>query len=165
METQRVYKYKLDFYYVSLIVYMLFLLVYILINGFLFDRQFKDLYSDPIVYVSLIFIIFFLILLIINVIRAREIVFEETKILIRNRFGQREIMFSEIENLKFSKVRRKRINGIRKSEISRVKIYLTGRKRPLRIRVNVFWDEKKLLNEFRHLVKLIYTTKTNEGRT
>lgn len=157
METQRIYKYKLDFYYISLIVYTLFLLIYLLINGFLLDKQFKDLYSDPIIYVSLIFIIFFLILLIINVIRAREIVFEETKMIIRNRFGQREILFSEIENLKFSKVRRKRINGIRKSEISRVKIYLTNRKRPLRIRINVFWDEKKLLNEFRQLVKLIHT--------
>jgi len=82
--------------------------------------------------------------------------------LIRNRFGQREILFSEIQSLKFSKVRRKRVNGIRKSEISRVKIYLTGRKRPLRIRINVYWDEKKLLNEFRQLVKLIHTRRTNE---
>jgi len=162
METQRVYKYKLDFYYILLIVYMLFLIVYILLNGFVLNRQFKDLYSDPIVYVSLIFIIFFLILLIINVIRVREIVFEDTKMLIRNRFGQREILFSEIQSLKFSKVRRKRVNGIRKSEISRVKIYLTGRKRPLRIRINVYWDEKKLLNEFRQLVKLIHTRRTNE---
>lgn len=165
METQRIYKYKLDFYYVSLIVYMLFLLVYILINGFLLDKQFKDLYSDPIIYVSLIFIIFFLILLIINAIRAREIVFEETKMIIRNRFGQREILFSEIQNLKFSKVRRKRVNGTRKSEISRVKIYLAGRKRALRIRINVFWEEKKLLNEFRQLAKLIHTTRANEKRT
>jgi len=46
MEQVRIYKYKLDFYYKSLIVYMLFLIVYAIITGAFFSKQYSDLYKD-----------------------------------------------------------------------------------------------------------------------
>ncbi|MCX6165029.1 MAG: hypothetical protein NTU73_09285 [Ignavibacteriae bacterium] len=151
----RIYKYKLDFYYKSVIVYMLFLILYVTINGTLFARQITDLYKDPIIYISLIFILFTFFVLIKNAIRAKEIIFEDDKFIIRNRFGQREVLFSDILIVKFS--REKKYGSNRKGNVRRVRMKLKERKRYLRIRLSEFWEEKKLISEFKNIVKLIST--------
>lgn len=155
----RIYKYKLDFYYKSVIVYMLFLIVYMIINDVFFAKQFSDLYKDPIIYISGIFILWTLFILIKNTIRAKEIIFEDDKFIIKNRFGQREILFSEIIFIKFS--REKRFSSQRKGNVRRVRMRLKDRKRYLRIRLSEFWDERKLVQEFRNVAKLI-SPRTNE---
>ncbi len=149
----KVFKYKLDFYYKSAIIYLLFLIFYIVINGTFFARQFSDLYRDPIIYISLIFILYTFFVLIKNAIRAKEIIFEDDKFIIKNRFGQREILFSDILFIKFS--REKKHGSNRKSNVRRVRLKLAGRKRFLRIRLSEFWDEKKLIQEFKNVSKMI----------
>lgn len=151
----RIYKYKLDFYYKSVIVYMLFLIFYVAINGTFFARQFNDLYKDPIIYISLIFILYTLFILLKNMIRAKEIIFEDDKFIIKNRFGQREVLFSDILAIKFS--REKKYGQKRKGNVRRVGIKLKERKRLLRIRLSEFWDEKKLVQEFKNVSKMILT--------
>jgi len=151
----KIFKYKLDFYYKSVIVYMLFLILYVIINGTFFAKQYTDLYKDPIIYISLIFILYTLFILLKNMIRAKEIIFEEDKFIIKNRFGQREVLFSDILMIKFS--REKKYGGSRKGNVSRVRMKLKERKRLLRIRISEFWDEKKLINEFRNVAKQIST--------
>jgi hypothetical protein len=151
----KVFKYKLDFYYKSVIVYMLFLILYVIINETFFARQFIDLYKDPIIYISLIFILYTLFVLLKNMIRAKEIIFEDDKFIIKNRFGQREVLFSDIMMIRFS--REKKYGNSRKGNVSRVRMKLKGRKRFLRIRLSEFWDEKKLVQEFRNIAKLIST--------
>ena len=149
----RIYKYKLDFYYKSVIVYLLFLILYITINGTFFARQISELYKDPIIYISLIFILYTFFVLIKNTIRAKEIIFEDDKIVIKNRFGQREILFSDILIVKFS--REKKYGNNRKGNVRRVRMKLKDRKRFLRIRLSEFWEEKKLIQEFKNIAKLI----------
>lgn len=151
----RIFKYKLDFYYKSVIVYMLFLIIYVTINGTLFARQIADLYKDPIIYISLIFILFTFFVLIKNAIRAKEIIFEDDRFIIKNRFGQREVLFSDILILKFS--REKKYGNERKGNVRRVRLKLKERKRYLRIRLSEFWEEKKLIQEFKNVAKLIST--------
>lgn len=151
----KIFKYKLDFYYKSVIVYMLFLILYVIINGTFFAKQYTDLYKDPIIYISLIFILYTLFILLKNMIRAKEIIFEEDKFIIKNRFGQREVLFSDILMIKFS--REKKYGGSRKGNVSRVRMKLKERKRLLRIRISEFWDEKRLINEFRNVAKQIST--------
>jgi hypothetical protein len=151
----RIYKYKLDFYYKSVIVYMLFLIVYVIINGQFFAKQFTDLYKDPIIYISLIFILYTFFVLLKNTIRAKEIIFEDDKFIIKNRFGQREILFSEILIIKFS--REKKYGSERKGNVRRVRMKLANRKRYLRIRLSEFWEEKKLIQEFKNVAKHVNT--------
>jgi hypothetical protein len=151
----RIYKYKLDFYYKSVIVYMLFLIVYVIINGQFFAKQFTDLYKDPIIYISLIFILYTFFVLLKNTIRAKEIIFEDDKFIIKNRFGQREILFSEILIIKFS--REKKYGSERKGNVRRVRMKLTNRKRYLRIRLSEFWEEKKLIQEFKNVARIVNT--------
>jgi len=153
MEQSRIYKYKLDFYYKSLIVYMLFLIVYVTLNDVVLSKQFKELYHDPIIYISLLFIVFFLVLLIVATISAKEMIFENDRIIIKNRFGKREIIFEDILSIRFSRERKMRIDN--RSNIGRVRLRLKNRQRDLRIRLSVFWDEKKLISEFRNLAKSV----------
>jgi hypothetical protein len=151
----RIYKYKLDFYYKSVIVYMLFLILYVTINETFFAKQFTDLYKDPIIYISLIFVLYTLFVLLKNMIRAKEIIFEDDKFIIKNRFGQREILFSDILIIKFS--REKKYGHSRKGNVRRVRMKLKERKRYLRIRLSEFWEEKKLIQEFKNVAKQIST--------
>ncbi|MFA5404271.1 MAG: hypothetical protein WC358_05000 [Ignavibacteria bacterium] len=151
----RIYKYKLDFYYKSVIVYLLFLIVYAVINETFLERQFTDLYKDPIVYISLIFILYTFFVLIKNAIRAKEIIFEDDKFIVKNRFGQREVLFSDILIIRFS--REKKYGNNRKGIVRRVRMKLKERKRFLRIRLSEFCEEKKLVQEFKSVAKLIST--------
>ncbi len=154
MEEKRIYKYRLDYYYKSLIVYLLFFIVYVAIKGNFFEEKFEIVFQDPIIYICLIFILFFLFVLLINAIRAREIIFAENKIIIKNRFGQREIMINEIVAVKFS--RRKKYKREDRSQVRIAKLKLKNRKRYLRIRLNDFNDTHELMHEFRNISKLLH---------
>jgi hypothetical protein len=156
----RIFKYKLDFYYKSVIVYMLFLILYVMINGVFLAKQFSDLYHDPIIYISILFVLFTFFILVKNAIRAKELIFGDDKFIIKNRFGQREILFSDIINIKFS--REKKYGNNRKGNVRRVRIKLKDRNRYLRIRLSEFQDEKKLMNEYRNLAKLIHAKEKND---
>lgn len=152
---ERVYKYKLDFYYKSLIIYLVTLIAYILIKGRFFHESFEVVVKDPIIYIIAIFIIFFLIVLISNALFAREIIIGESQIIFKNRFGQREVGINEIISIRFSR-EKKRLNE-EKSEVRIVKMKLLNRKRLMRIRLNDFQDEKELAGEFRLISKKILT--------
>ena len=151
----RTYKYKLDFYYKSLIVYMLFFIVYVIINGEFIAKNFSGLYKDPVTIICFLFILYFLFALLKNTIRAKEIIFLDDQFIIKNRFGQRDILFNDILSIRFSRERRRRYE--RKSDIGRVKLKLRDRKRYLRIRLSDFLEEKKLIQEFRNISKIIST--------
>lgn len=58
---ERIYKYRLDFYYKSLIIYLITLIAYILIKGQFFHERFEVVVKDPIIYIITIFIVFFFI--------------------------------------------------------------------------------------------------------
>ncbi|MEP7146855.1 MAG: hypothetical protein ABI792_07585 [bacterium] len=160
MMNERVYKYKLDFYYKSLIIYLITLIIYILIKGKFFRESFEVVVKDPIIYIITIFIGFFLIVLIANTVRAREIVINSSKIIFKNRFGQREVAINDILHLRFS--REKSRAAEERSDVRIVKLKLKNRKRLLRIRMNDFQNERELMNEFRSITKKLIHKETNE---
>ena len=154
MEEKRIYKYRLDFYYKSLIVYLLFFIVYIVIKGNFFEEKFEVVFQDPIIYICVLFILFFFFVLIMHAVKAKEIIFEGDKIIMRNRFGQREIKFSEIIAVRLSRKRRRRDDDENAVRIAKLK--LMNRKRYLRIRLSEFYDTQKLMNEFRNISKMLH---------
>ena len=143
---ERIYKYKLDFYYKSLIIYLVTLIIYIIIKGRFFHASFEVVVKDPIIYIIAIFIIFFLTMLLANTIRAREIIVKEKMIIFRNRFGQREVENSDILAVRFS--REKKRSRKDRSDVRFVKLKLKNRKRLFKIKLNDFQDEVELANEF-----------------
>ena len=75
-------------------------------------------------------------------------------IIFRNRFGEREVGYNEILNVRFS--REKRISREERSEVRIVKLKLKDRKRFLRIRLNDFQNEAELIEEFKNISRKMH---------
>jgi len=148
---KRAYKYKLDFYYKSLALYLITLIIYILIKGKFFQARFEVVVKDPIIYIISIFIFFYLILLVLNALRGREIIFETDSIIFKNRFGQKVINLNEIIQIRFSR-EKKRMREER-SDSRIIKLKLNHRRRMIRVKLSDFNDEKELMNEFKNISK------------
>ncbi|MBM4157671.1 MAG: hypothetical protein FJ216_02685 [Ignavibacteria bacterium] len=149
MENQRIYKYKLDIYYIWLVTSLLFLFVYILIRGRFFSEKFEVVFHDALIYVTLAVILYYLFLLAVNFIRARRIIFESDRIIFKNRFRERQVNFSDIIMIRYSREKKQRNEY--KSHIRIVKLKLSTKKRFLRIKVSDFDNENNLLNEFKKI--------------
>lgn len=108
---ERTYKYRLDFYYISLLIYLTTLILYVLVRGSFSNEKFQVVVQDPIIYIIIIFILFFTAILISNYVRARYLVFDDRKITLKNRFGQRELPYNEIVGIKFSREKKRRKTG------------------------------------------------------
>ena len=133
----------MDFYYQSLVIYLLFFTAYVLVKGTI-GESFKDLYNDPIFYILILFITIFLVIVIMNIIRAPMIILKDDRIIFKNRFGSREVMFSDIINIKIG--RRRKADEEMTYRI--IKLKLKNRRRQLRIRANDFERGNELIKEF-----------------
>ena len=91
---EKIHKHRMDFYYQSLVIYLLFFAAYVLIRGTV-GESFKALYNDPIFYILILFIIIFLFLVVLNIIRSPMIILKGDRITFRNRFGERDVLFSD----------------------------------------------------------------------
>lgn len=140
---EKVHKHRMDFYYQSLVIYLIFFAAYVLIKGTI-GESFKSLYDDPIFYILIIFIVIFLGIVIVNIIRAPMIILKQDRIIFRNRFGSREVMLNDIINVKIGKKRRA------EEEITYrvIKLRLKNRRKQLRIRANDFERGNELIKEF-----------------
>ncbi len=151
METKKVFKYKLDFYYRTLIIYLLFMIAYVLLRGNFSQKKFSFMVEDPIFYIIVLFILYALIVLIVKYVTDKQIIFEDDKIILKNRFGQRYILFSDVISIRFSRERGKFIEGTKKVRI--VKLKLKDRKRSLRIKIGEYYNERQLIREFKNILK------------
>ena len=133
----------MDFYYQSLVIYLLFFAAYVLIRGTV-GESFKALYNDPIFYILILFIIIFLFLVVLNIVRSPMIILKSDRITFRNRFGERDVLFSDILSVKIGRRRK------REEEMTYriIKLKLKNRRKQLRIRANDFERGGELINEF-----------------
>lgn len=140
---EKIHKHRMDFYYQSLVIYLLFFAAYVLIRGTV-GESFKALYNDPIFYILILFIIIFLFLVVLNIIRSPMIILKSDRITFKNRFGERDVLFSDILNVKIGRRRK------REEEMTYriIKLKLKNRRKQLRIRANDFERGGELINEF-----------------
>ncbi len=150
-EQVKIFKAKLDYYYKLLVIYFVFLVIYSLMRGTFLAKEFTLVFHDPIIYITLFFILYTIAAFLVSLVKSKEIHFYGDRFEIKNRFGKREILFKDIVFVKFSRERRKYKDG--KSAVRRVRIKLLSRKKLLRIRLSEFDNEKKLFEEFNKLVK------------
>lgn len=140
---EKVHKYRMDFYYQSLVIYLIFFAAYVILKGSLSD-SFNVLYDDPIFYILIIFIALFLVLVVMNIIRSPMIILKSDRIVFKNRFGSREVMYDDIMNVKIGRRRQKEEDITYRI----IKLKLKHRKRMLRIRANDFERGTELIKEF-----------------
>ena len=139
----KVHKYRMDFYYQSLVIYLIFFAAYVLIRGSI-ESNFKILYDDPIIYILIIFISIFLLVVVMNIIRSPMIILKSDRMILKNRFGSREIMFSDILHVKIGR-KRSRQDDI---HYRIIKLKLKNRRRQFRIRANDFERGAELIKDF-----------------
>jgi hypothetical protein len=140
---EKVHRHRMDFYYQSLVIYLLFFAAYVLIKGSI-GESFRLLYSDPFFYILIIFIVIFLIIVVVNIIRAPMIILRSDRIVFKNRFGSRDVMLSDIINVKIGKRRR----AEEEMTYRIIKLKLKHRRKQLRIRANDFERGGELIKEF-----------------
>jgi hypothetical protein len=140
---EKIHKHRMDFYYQSLVIYLLFFAAYVLIKGTI-GVSFRSLYNDPIFYILIFFIVVFLFIVIVNIIRAPTIVLRSDRIIFKNRFGSREVLFTDILSIKIG--RRRKSDEEMTYRI--IKLKLKHRRKQLRIRANDFERGTELIKEF-----------------
>jgi len=140
---ETVHKHRMDFYYQSLVIYLIFFAAYVLIKGTV-GESFGSLYNDPIFYILIFFIVIFLFIVVVNIIRAPMIILKNDRIIFKNRFGSREVMFSEIINVKIGRRRK----ADEETTYRIIKLKLKQRRKQLKIRANDFERGNELIREF-----------------
>jgi hypothetical protein len=140
----RIYKYRMDFYYQLLVIYLVFFVLYAVIRGQFFEEKFQLVFNDPLIYILILFIALFLVIVLVNIIRNRQIIMKDDRVVLKNRFGSREILFNEILNIKIGKHRK------RNTEVPYriIKLKLLNRRKWLRIRANEYERGPELIREF-----------------
>lgn len=141
---EKVYKYRLDLYYQLLLIYVGFFFVYAVIKGKFFEEKFTLVFNDPIIYILAIFIAIFFLIVLLNIISARQIILQIDKAILKNRFGSREILYSDILNIKIGKRR----YSNKEHHYRIIKIKLMHRRKLLRIKANDYERGNELIREF-----------------
>jgi hypothetical protein len=139
-ETRRIFKRKHDFYYLTLLVYVAFFAVYIIVTGTVTDNSVHFGFRDPVVYIIAAFILYALVMLIASLVRNQHLEITDEAIILRSRFQKRSISFSDIERVTFARDRHKPNDGT----FAVLKLRLSGRRRLMRLRFANYEREKEL---------------------
>ena len=144
---EQVFKRRHDIYYITLLVYVAFLALYIVVTGTITDDSVKFGFKDPVVYIVGIFIVHALFMLLVSVVRNRRLVLTPEAMVFRSRFIERSIPYSDIERITLKRDRRKPNDG----SFAVLKMKVSGRRRVVRIRVGNYEHEKELYQMLKKL--------------
>ncbi|MDH4069564.1 MAG: hypothetical protein OEV30_04010 [Ignavibacteria bacterium] len=156
MTESKSFRYKLDFYYQSVLLYLVTLILYGGIRGSLVEKRFEYVLDDPLMYVILFFVLISIGSLVLNRIRDRRLVVGDTSITFRNRFEESTIEAKRIEWIYFGREKRVQTAGMFQMVVFKLK----DRRRLFRIRIGRYERAKELLAELRTFAAGIPERKT-----
>jgi hypothetical protein len=146
-ERENVFKYKLDFYYQSTLIYLVTLILYGGIRGNFVEQKFEYVLNDPLMYVIVFFVLMSLVALVLNYIRNRRLIVAGDTIIFKNRWRERRIHVNDMEWIHIG-----RESGVRTSGRFQVIMFkLKRRRRIVRVRVGRYEREKELLAEMHRI--------------
>lgn len=146
---ERIFKYKLDFYYQSALIYLVTLILYGGIRGSFVEKEFRYVMNDPIIYFIIFFVVMSFVVLVLNAIRNRRLIVTENAIVFKNRFHERRIAIADIEWMHIGRERLVETSG----KFQVVLLKLKGRRRAIRIRVGRYEKEKELIHEMQRIAQ------------
>lgn len=138
------FKYNLNFYYQSTIVYFIAFVLYVIVRGEFVEDSFLLILKDPILYAFGVVVIISILTLLYNMFKKRYIEIEENKIVIGNRNKLREISLNEIEHIKIFKRRREKEYAL----LRIIRIKLKNKIKSLAIRTSDYENEEELIEQF-----------------
>ena len=136
---------QLDFYWQSIALYALTLIVYVVVKALYYSQLQQGLVivmvNDPIVVILLSFVALSVIALIAEGVSAREITVGPDFITFINRFQARTFTNDEIDRIIIGKDRRVRV----RPNTRIIRLFIKGRRRPVKIRPSLTDQEEDLL--------------------
>jgi hypothetical protein len=143
----KVFRYKLDFYYQSVLIYLVTLILYGGIRGSLIERRFEYVLGDPLMYVIIFFVLMSIGTLILNRLRDRRLIIGEDTLIFKNRFHEYRVAAKEIEWIYIGRESKVRTSGALQVILFKMK----NRRRLVRIRVGRYERGKELVAEMQRL--------------
>jgi hypothetical protein len=157
----RTFRYKLDFYYQSTLIYTGTLIVYGVVRGSLVEKRFEFVLDDPLVYLIVFFVAMSLVTLVLNLLRNRRLVITPDVLVFKHRWQERRITVAEIEWMHIGREPRVRTGG----RIQDLVLKLKGRRRLVRIRVGRYERERELVAEMNRIAALVPKRKPRPWQT
>lgn len=150
-EQAKTFKYKLDFYYQSALIYLVTLIVYVGIRGNFVEASFSYVLNDPLMYVIVFFVLMSLVTLGLNYLRNRRLIIAQDAITFKHRWGERQIRLADIEWIHVGREPRVRTSG----RFQVVVLKLKNRRRLLRVRVGRYERERDLVAEMHRIAETV----------
>ena len=149
MEQDKTFRYKLDFYYLQALIYLVTLVLYGGIRGNFIEREFLYVLNDPIMYVIIFFAVMSFVTLGLNYFRNRRLIITSDAFVFKHRWQERRIPFAEIEWMHIGREMLVQTAGHFQLIIFKMK----GRKRLFRIRVGRYERDRELVVEMERIAQ------------
>ena len=143
----KLFKRRFEFYYQSVAVYAIALIIYAAVRGTFAESEFRLVFKDPIVYAFILVLVYSVIVLVFNMLYQRDNVVTNDSIILQNRFDSKEIKLSEIEWVRVGKAKRMKVRG----SFRVIKLKLKSQMRAVRINPVHFHDERGMMEAFKEL--------------
>jgi hypothetical protein len=143
VEQHKTFKYKLDFYYQSALIYLVTLILYGAIRGNFVEQRFEYVLNDPLMYVIILFVVLSFVALFANLVRNRRLILTENTIIFKTRWRERKIDIADIEWMHIGREARVQTGG----RFQVIVFKLKRRRRVVRIRVGRYERDRELVQE------------------
>ncbi len=144
---EKIFKYKLDFYYQSALIYLLTLIVYGGIRGNFVEAEFKYVLNDPLLYVITFFVLMSFVSLLLNMARNRRLIISHDAVVFKHHWDERRIPIQDIEWMHIGRESGVQTGG----RFQVILIKLNDKRRAYRIRVGRYEREKELVQEMQSI--------------
>jgi hypothetical protein len=150
-DRDKVFTYKLDFYYQSALIYLVTLILYGGIRGNFVEKKFEYVLNDPIMYVIVFFVLISFVSLGLNFLRNRRLIVGSDAIVFRHRWQEFRVPVEAIEWMHIGREARVQTGG----RFQVIVFKLKNRRRLVRIRVGRYERERELVAEMTRLAALV----------
>lgn len=145
------FSYRLDYYWKAIASYAIGLPVYALIRGTIEGDTFTLLLNDPVLLFLALLIITACVFALGNAFIRRSLLVDAHSLTFRNRFRERTFTLDDIASISIA-----RETGTKTPRAYRViRVYLTQRRRPLRIRPSLYDNDEELTKALAHLKQTV----------
>ena len=153
---ERTFKYKLDFYYQSALIYLITMVLYGGIRGSFVEAKFEYVLNDPLMYVIIIFVLVALVTLVINKLRNRRLIITDEAIVFSHRWAEHRVPVADIEWMHIGREALVETGGKRQVVVFKLK----GKRRIYRVRIGRYEKERELWSEMGRIAQRVPRRRT-----
>lgn len=159
-EQEKVFRYKLDFYYQQALMYLVTLILYGGIRGNFVEAKFEYVVDDPLMYVIMFFVVTSFVTLGLNYLRNRRLIIAGDTMIFKHRWHERRVGVHDIEWMHVGREARVQTGG----RFQVIVFKLKNKRRLFRIRVGRYEREKELLEEMNRISAMVPKRKHRRWR-